>query len=221
MAVMFNVALATCGVNPEDVRVRVVNMMPSVGFFAKVSVQSSDGKNIRGLKYGKGKGFLKKAPGAITFTATSDLNGGQILGPGAFPSSLVSGHDYTMVLNRMNDGTSSAANLILDWNRADVAPGDGYARVFLINAMVGHTASIYLGGNLKDASFPPGDTASDLLHAPGPVEYKLVDNTNQQQIGDTITINAKENTTYFVIFGGTTEPNDVFDPIVNLYKAKY
>ena len=206
------------GVKPEQARLRVVNMMPSNATFAKVTLQSSDGKNIRGLKYTKGKGFLKKEPGSIAITEFSDEAGQVLLGPGAFPSTLAVGHDYTCVLNLV---TGDAANLVIDVDRAVKAPGDGYARVYLINAMTGHDLILQDANGSIDFDFEHGDVSDVLLHAPTTTEFHVFDQVTQGQQGPTVVFEAKENTTYYVIFGGTTETGDLFQPTLNVYKSKY
>src|SRR6478735_6444090 len=100
------VSVTQCkGVAPDAARVRVVNMMPGIGYLKVVMLVSNDGKTLRHVKYGKGKGFLKKVAGPIQFDLISEYpGGGQLLNENAFPTSLAGGHDYLLVLNRFNDG---------------------------------------------------------------------------------------------------------------------
>jgi hypothetical protein len=216
------VSVAQCkGVAPDAARVRVVNMMPGIGYLKDVMLVSNDGKMLRHVKYGKGKGFIKKATGPIEFTLISEYpGGGQLLNENAFPTSLAGGHDYLLVLNRLNDGTSEPAALNLDFDRAVQAPGDGYARVILINTMVGHDLVLsYDPGSVMDSEFEQSDVEDALLHT-GTYTFTVKDQLSLETFSY-VTLKMKSDTSYYVIFGGTTDPNDIFPPLVNVYKTKY
>lgn len=202
-------------------RVRVVNMMPGIGYLKDVMILSNDGKTLRHIKYGKGKGFLKKTAGPIEFNLISEYpGGGQLLNENAFPTTLAAGHDYLLVLNRLNDGTSVPAALNLDFDRAVQDPGDGYARVILINTMVGHDLVLsYDPGSVMDSEFEQGDVQDALLHT-GTYTFIAKDQLSLKTLSQ-VTLKMKSDTTNYVIFGGTTEPNDIFPPLVNVYKTKY
>lgn len=214
-----NSTILAAGVSPDVARVRAVNMMWTNGFYSPATLLGSDGTKISHLRTGKGKGFLKKTPGPITYTLTSDFVGEQILGTNAFPTNLSSGIDYLFVYSRTNTGNNDPECIQYNVVRSSFGPPEGKAGLVIINTMKGNDLTLRVNGSVTDGNFAHGEVYHNNLDA-GVITIQAEENPTEAVQVD-LSLKAEEGMIYYVIIGGTTDTADDFPPITNIYKTKY